>query len=154
MNDPPISRWGMGMTPIRQRDFFQLPVELESRAVAAEDRVVDQGAAQVETAAQHHPHLAQGLHAAVAEARRRVRQLVDPGRMEAGLELADGAQELAGGEGGVVMEQQVDGRVLDLQAGRAVVLDLEREFALEERQVLVLEMEDGVEGSREEGVRL
>ncbi len=123
------------------------------RAVADPEGISDDHIARDRDApAGLHADVAQRLDAAMAEAGRRVGQLVDPGGMQALLELSDRAEDLAGDEGDVIVQQQVDLRVLELELGLAVVLDCEFRLRLEQDEVVVLEVEHRVERAGAEGV--
>ena len=71
---------------------FDAAFMAETRAVADRDRVSrDHFVANQEAAAQHRAGVARRLNAVMAEARRRVGEAIDPGRVQSFLKLTDRA---------------------------------------------------------------
>ena len=91
-----------------------------------------------------------GVGTFVPEARRGVRQTIDPARMQALLELSNGAEELAGNERHTVMDEKVYLGEFERKFGVAVFIDRDLGFRFQEKQIAVLEIKGRIERRGEE----
>jgi hypothetical protein len=78
-------------------------------------------------------------------------KLVDPGRVKILPKLAYGAEKFSGEQHGVVAGEPVDGAVFQRDVGLTRLFHFYLQFRFQQKQVLILVMEDGIEGEHIKG---